>query len=232
VPDLFPLAYLRPTIGILGDMPLVVLKEPVLGGVMLLAKRVLDLTVAVCALLLLWPVMLLVAVLVKLDSPGPVLFKQQRVGWHGKLFSIYKFRTMAVDAHSKIDVIMAKTGEGRRFLRKGKDDPRVTRVGRHLRRWSLDELPQLFNVLKGEMSIVGPRPELPLVVQDYEPWQHKRFSVPPGITGWWQIAGRSDKPSALYVEDDLYYIRNYSFLLDLQILLHTIGAVIRGKGAY
>lgn len=232
VPDLFPLAYLRPTIGLLGDMPLVVLKEPVLGGTMLLAKRVLDLIVAVCALLLLWPVMLLVAVLVKLDSSGPVLFKQQRAGWHGKLFSIYKFRTMAVDAPSNIDVIVAKTEEGRHFLRKNKDDPRVTRVGRHLRRWSLDELPQLFNVLKGEMSIVGPRPELPLVVQDYEPWQHKRFSVPPGITGWWQIAGRSDKPSALYVEDDLYYIRNYSSLLDLQILLHTIGAVIRGKGAY
>jgi exopolysaccharide biosynthesis polyprenyl glycosylphosphotransferase len=232
VPDLFPLSYLRPSIGNLGDMPLVVLKEPVLGGTILLAKRTLDLTVAVFALLLLWPVMLLLALLIKLDSPGPVLFKQKRVGWHGKLFSIYKFRTMVVDAHSKIDVITARTGDGKRFLHKHRDDPRITRVGRPLRRWSLDELPQLLNVLKGEMSIVGPRPELPLVVQDYEPWQRKRFSVPPGITGWWQVVGRSENPSALYVEDDLYYIRNYSFLLDLQILFRTIGAVIRGRGAY
>ena len=232
VPDLFALAYLHPTIGIVGDMPLVTLKEPVLSGAVLLAKRVLDLSVAVCALLLLWPVMVVIAVLVKRDSPGPVLFKQQRVGWHGRLFWVYKFRTMAVNAHSSIDVILGETEGGKHFLRKWQHDPRVTRVGRRLRRWSLDELPQLFNVLKGEMSVVGPRPELPLVVQDYEPWEHKRFSVPPGITGWWQIAGRSDKPSALYVEEDLYYIRNYSLLLDLQILIRTIGAVIRRRGAY
>jgi len=232
VPDLFPLAYLRPSIGLLGDMPLVSLKEPVLGGTMLVAKRVLDLTLTVFALLLLWPVMWIVAVWIKLDSPGPVFFRQQRVGWHGKLFPIYKFRTMVVDADSRRDVITESTEDGRHFLRKHSGDPRVTRVGRILRRWSLDELPQLFNVLKGEMSLVGPRPELPALVEDFEPWQHKRFSVPPGITGWWQITGRSDKPSALYVEEDLYYIRNYSFLLDLQILFRTIGAVIRGKGAY
>ncbi len=232
VPDLFPLAYLRPSIGLLGDMPLVSLKEPVLGGTMLLAKRVLDLTLAVIALLLLWPIMLLIAVWIKLDSPGPVLFKQQRVGWHGKLFAMCKFRTMVADAQSKEDLFIITTEEGKRFLRKLRDDPRITRVGRVLRRWSLDELPQLFNVLKGEMSLVGPRPELPSLVQDYEPWQRKRLSVPPGMTGWWQITGRSDKPSILHVEQDLYYIRNYSFLLDLQILFRTIGAVIRGKGAY
>jgi exopolysaccharide biosynthesis polyprenyl glycosylphosphotransferase len=232
VPDLFPLAYLRPAIGVLGDMPLVVLKEPVLSGTMFVAKRALDLVVAVCALLLLWPVMLITGVLIRLDSPGSAIFRQLRVGWHGRLFTMYKFRTMVVGAENNVDVILAQTEEGKHFLRKDLSDPRITRVGRQLRRWSLDELPQLFNVLKGEMSIVGPRPDLPSLAQDYEPWQRKRFSVPPGITGWWQVTGRSDKPSTLYTEEDLYYIRNYSLLLDLQILFRTVGAVMRGKGAY
>jgi len=232
VPDFFPLAYLRTTIGILGDMPLVTLKEPVMDGFALLAKRALDLVIAVCALLLLWPAMLIIAIVIKLDSAGPVIFKQQRVGLQGKLFWMYKFRTMQVGADRDIDIIMGRTGDGKSFLHKEWHDPRITRVGRYLRRWSLDELPQLFNVLRGEMSIVGPRPELPLLVQDYEPWQRKRLSVPPGITGWWQVTDRADKPMALYSEADLYYIRNYSLLLDLQILFRTIGAVIRGKGAY
>jgi exopolysaccharide biosynthesis polyprenyl glycosylphosphotransferase len=232
IPDVFPLAYMRPTIGLLGDMPLVVLKEPVLSGTMLLAKRVLDLAVAIGALALLWPAMLLISLLIKLDSAGAVLFKQQRVGWHGKRFTMYKFRTMFVGSESKMDMIVDRSDEGKRFLRKDLPDPRITAVGHHLRRWSLDELPQLFNVLKGEMSIVGPRPDLPLLAEDYEPWQRKRFSVPPGITGWWQVSGRSDKPSTLHTQEDLYYIRNYSLLLDLKILLRTIGAVIRGQGAY
>ncbi|MBC7265040.1 MAG: sugar transferase [Chloroflexi bacterium] len=232
VPDFFSLAYLRTSIGILGDIPLVTLKEPAIGGFALLAKRMLDFVVAACALLLLWPAMLVIALLIKLDSPGPVIFKQQRVGWHGGLFWMYKFRTMVADADSKINVIMARTERGRRYMRKDSADPRITRVGRYLRRWSLDELPQLFNVLKGEMSLVGPRPELPLLVQDYEPWQRKRLSVPPGITGWWQVTGRADQPLALHTEADLYYIRNCSLLLDLQILLRTISAVIKGKGAY
>jgi lipopolysaccharide/colanic/teichoic acid biosynthesis glycosyltransferase len=139
---------------------------------------------------------------------------------------------MYVDADSNIDVILTKTPDGKRFLQKHKNDPRITRLGHCLRRWSVDELPQLFNVLKGEMSIVGPRPELPLMVQDYEPWQRKRFSVPPGMTGWWQITGRSDRPLPLCVEEDLYYIRNYSLLLDLEIMFRTLWVVIRGRGAY
>jgi exopolysaccharide biosynthesis polyprenyl glycosylphosphotransferase len=232
VPDLYPLAYLRATVGVLGDMPLITLKEPVLSGGTLLMKRLLDVTLALLALLLLWPAMLLIALVIKLDSTGPVLFRQQRIGWHGRPFDMYKFRTMVADADRRIDVILDRSENGHRFLRKDKEDPRVTKVGHTLRRWSLDELPQLLNVLKGEMSIVGPRPDLPLLAEDYEPWQRKRFSVPPGITGWWQVTGRSNKPSTLNVEDDLYYIRNYSFLLDLQILMRTIGAVIRGEGAY
>ncbi len=232
IPDVFPLAYLRPTIGLLGDMPLVVLKEPVLSGTMLLAKRVLDVGVAVGALALLWPLMLLIALAIKLSSAGPVMFRQQRIGWHGQLFTMYKFRTMFSGSESRMDTIIDHSDDGKRFLRKDLSDPRITPIGRHLRRWSLDELPQLFNVLKAEMSVVGPRPDLPLLAQDYEPWQRKRFCVPPGITGWWQVTGRSDKPSTLHTQEDLYYIRNYSLLLDLKILLRTIGAVIRGEGAY
>jgi exopolysaccharide biosynthesis polyprenyl glycosylphosphotransferase len=232
VPDFFPLAYLRTSIGILGDMPLVTLKEPVLDGFELLAKRTLDLSIAMPSLLLLWPVMLIVALLIKLDSAGPVLFKQQRVGMHGRLFCIYKFRTMRVGAEKDIELVMDRTPEGKRLMRKDRPDPRVTRIGRRLRRWSLDELPQLFNVLKGDMSIVGPRPELPLLAAQYEPWQRKRLSVPPGITGWWQVTARADKPLAVNTEADLYYVRNYSLVFDLQILLRTISAVIKGKGAY
>jgi len=232
VPDFFPLAYVRTGIAMLGDMPLITLKEPVLDGPALLVKRLFDLAIAAVALLLLWPLMLVIALCIRLDSPGPALFTQERVGWHGRLFRIYKFRTMFVGAEKNMGVIVEHTADGRRFLVKGKADPRITRIGRHLRRWSLDELPQLFNVLKGEMSIVGPRPELPELVQDYAPWQHKRFSVPPGITGWWQVTERADAPSSLHTEADLYYLQHYSLWLDLQILLRTGAAVIRGKGAY
>jgi exopolysaccharide biosynthesis polyprenyl glycosylphosphotransferase len=213
-------------------MPLVTLKEPALDGVERIAKRALDLAVTSAALLLLWPVMLLVAAAIKLDSSGPVLFKQQRVGMNGRLFRMYKFRSMRADADKDIDVILENTPDGRRQLRKDLPDPRITRVGRHLRRWSLDELPQLFNVLRGEMSIVGPRPELPLLAAQYEPWQRKSLCVPPGITGWWQITDRADESQSLRSEADLYYIRNYSLLFDLQILLRTVAAVVKGKGAY
>ncbi len=115
---------------------------------------------------------------------------------------------------------------------KKRDDPRVTRVGRFVRRISLDELPQLFNVLKGDMSLVGPRPEMPWLVEEYDLWQRKRFAVPQGITGWWQVNGRSDKPMHLHTEEDLYYVQNYSLLLDLHILWKTAGVVLRGRGAY
>jgi lipopolysaccharide/colanic/teichoic acid biosynthesis glycosyltransferase len=114
------------------------------------------------------------------------------------------------------------------LIHKTKDDPRVTRVGRLLRRFSLDELPQLFNILAGTMSLVGPRPEMPWLVDRYQPWQRKRFAVPPGLTGWWQVSGRSDKPMHLHTEDDLYYIQNYSIWLDLQIIVRTIWVVGRG----
>jgi lipopolysaccharide/colanic/teichoic acid biosynthesis glycosyltransferase len=144
---------------------------------------------------------------------------------------VYKFRSMVPDAESKLKDVAIETEDGS-LIHKTKDDPRVTRVGRTLRRWSIDELPQLFNVIKGDMSLVGPRPELPLLVERYEPWQRKRFAVPPGMTGWWQISGRSERPMHLHVEDDLFYIQNYSLLLDLQILWKTAGVVLRRRGAF
>jgi lipopolysaccharide/colanic/teichoic acid biosynthesis glycosyltransferase len=144
---------------------------------------------------------------------------------------MYKFRTMVDGAERQIDKVMIQTPDGIK-LHKRQDDPRVTKLGRWLRKSSADELPQFINILKGEMSLVGPRPELPFVVEQYEPWQRRRLAVPPGLTGWWQISGRSDKPMHLHTEDDLYYIKNYSLLLDMQILFKTVSVVIRGRGAY
>jgi lipopolysaccharide/colanic/teichoic acid biosynthesis glycosyltransferase len=166
-----------------------------------------------------------------LDSPGPVFFRQKRYGENGRIFEMYKFRTMSVGAEEKIHEV-ARTTEDGNLIHKYPDDPRVTNVGKFLRRYSLDELPQLLNVLKGDMSLVGPRPELPWLVDRYDSWQRKRFAVPQGITGWWQINGRSDKPMHLNTEDDLYYVYNYSLWLDIQILLRTPWVVVRGRGAF
>jgi lipopolysaccharide/colanic/teichoic acid biosynthesis glycosyltransferase len=174
--------------------------------------------------------MALIGVAIRLDSKGPIFFKQERVGENGRLFTIFKFRSMSMGADQRLD--FTKNAKPGQVIHKVENDPRVTRVGRLLRRTSLDELPQLINVIKGDMSLVGPRPEMPWLVDHYEAWQHKRFAVPQGITGWWQINGRSDKPMHLNTEYDLQYIQNYSLLLDMKILWDTIGAVLRGKGAY
>ncbi len=194
-------------------------------------KRVFDLLFSILALLFALPLIALSALLVYLEDGPPVIFRQKRVGKNGHLFEIFKIRTMVKNAEQLQDQVEQYDVDGY-FLHKRKDDPRVTRVGRILRRFSLDELPQLFNVLSGTMSLVGPRPEIPSLVEKYEPWQHKRFSVMPGITGWWQINSRSDQPMYLHVEDDLYYIQNYSIWLDLKIIVRTIWVVLSGKGAY
>jgi lipopolysaccharide/colanic/teichoic acid biosynthesis glycosyltransferase len=172
-----------------------------------------------------------VALAIKLDSPGPVFFSQQRVGENGRLFLMFKFRSMVLGAEEMRDRVSEVDEEGN-VVYKTRYDPRVTPVGRFLRRTSLDELPQLFNVLKGEMSLVGPRPEMPWLVEEYDLWQRKRFAVPQGITGWWQVNGRSDKPMHLHTEEDLYYVQNYSLLLDILILWKTAGVVLKGRGAY
>jgi exopolysaccharide biosynthesis polyprenyl glycosylphosphotransferase len=231
VPDYFGLAYFGATVESLGGIPLIGLRDPAIDEVQRLAKRLLDIFISAGVLLLASPVMALVALAIKLEDGGPILYGAQRVGENGKLFRMWKFRSMIMGADRIFPNIGQSDASGR-VLYKVAEDPRITRVGRWLRRTSIDELPQLFNVLKGEMSIVGPRPELPWLVENYEPWQRKRFAVPQGMTGWWQVNGRSDNPMHLHTEQDLYYIQNYSLWLDLQILWRTIGVVLRGRGAY
>ncbi len=231
VPDYFDLTFFRATVENYGGIPLIGLRDPAIDGFNRLVKRVFDLVVGGATLIVVFPLMLLIALLVKVTSPGPVIFQQQRVGENGRIFTMYKFRSMVANAETLQEQFTGVTKAGA-ILHKKRDDPRITTVGRFLRHTSLDELPQLFNVLKGNMSLVGPRPELPSLVEKYEAWQHKRFAVPPGITGWWQINGRSDHPMQLHTEDDLYYIQHYSPLLDAQILWRTIGVVLKGKGAY
>jgi lipopolysaccharide/colanic/teichoic acid biosynthesis glycosyltransferase len=185
------------------------------------AKRALDVIASALGLIALAVPFAAIAAAIKIDSRGPVFFRHPRIGRGGRLFVPVKFRTMVAGAMSQ--------GLGTTLA---EEDPRLTRVGAVLRRWALDELPQLWNVLKGEMSLVGPRPELPYLVERYQPWQRKRFAVPQGMTGWWQVNGRSDRPMHLNTEEDLYYVQNYSILLDIQIMLKTIWVVLKRQGAY
>src|SRR5258708_39672884 len=162
--------------------------------------------------------MLIIGMAIRLESRGPAIYAEPRVGERGSLFHMYKFRSMYIDGPPQ----PSKTA----------GDRRIATGGRFLRRTSLDELPQFVNVLLGDMSLVGPRPELTDMVDKYEPWQRKRFEVPQGMTGWWQINGRADRPMHMHTEDDLFYIRHYSLWLDAQIILRTILVVILGRGAY
>ncbi len=231
VPDYFELALFRARMDELLGFPLVRLRASAIEGSARIVKRIFDLAIAIPMLIFCLPFFPLVALLIRLDSPGPVLFRQERVGENCQVFGMWKLRTMVQNADALLQEKLKQTPDGP-IVHKCPDDPRVTRVGRFLRRYSIDELPQLINVIKGEMSLVGPRPELVWLVDRYEGWQRKRFAVPPGMTGWWQISGRSERMMHLHVEDDLYYINNYSIWLDLRILWRTIGVVISGKGAY
>ncbi|MBC8447649.1 MAG: sugar transferase [Chloroflexi bacterium] len=231
IPDLFDLAFARTRAEEFRGFPIISLRESAISDYDKAVKRLFDIVVGGVMLLLAAPLILVISLLIKLDSPGTIIFKQQRVGENGQLFWMYKFRSMVTDAEEQLPDLVRNNEEGKTLF-KFPDDPRVTRLGRLLRRTSLDELPQLINVLKGEMSLVGPRPELPFVVERYEPWERRRLTVPPGLTGWWQIRGRSDHPSHLNIEDDLYYIANYSLKLDLAILFKTVSAVVKGRGAY
>ena len=231
VPDYVSLALYRATVEDFGGLPMINLRDPALNEVQRLVKRIFDLVIAGTLIAILALPMALITLLIKLDSPGTTFFRQQRVGENGRLFSMYKFRSMIPDADKLIDE-MTEISEDGHLLFKKENDPRVTRVGRFLRHTSMDELPQLFNVIKGDMSLVGPRPELPWLVGQYEPWQHKRLAVPQGMTGWWQINGRADKPLHLHTEEDLYYVQNYSLWMDIYILFKTPWVVVRGKGAY
>ena len=231
VPDYFELAFFGATVESLAGIPLIGLRDPAIDGFQRFVKRLLDLAVAGISLILTFPLLLAVAAAIKLEDGGPIFYRSPRMGENGAEFDMLKFRTMRVGADKEL-ALYNQVDEAGNVLHKRPDDPRVTRVGGLLRRTSLDELPQLLNVLRGDMSMVGPRPELPWLVEKYSPWQRKRFSVPQGITGWWQINGRSDRPLHLHTEDDLYYIQNYSLWLDLLILWRTLPVVIRRRGAF
>ncbi|HJR26280.1 MAG TPA: sugar transferase, partial [Acidimicrobiales bacterium] len=218
-----------------GRQPLVVVEAAPRGGWRVGAKRALDVVVATTALLvvapvLLAPLLLVAMVLVKRDSPGPALFRQRRVGQDGVPFTIFKLRTMVVDAEAqRAELLDRNEADGPLF--KLSEDPRVTRVGRVLRKLSIDELPQLVNVVRGHMSLVGPRPALPAEVDGWPPELHDRLRVRPGITGLWQVSGRSDCSFDDYARYDLYYVDNWSLATDLAILVRTIPIVLWGNGA-
>lgn len=197
-----------------------------------LAKRGFDLAGALVLLVLLLPLLLLIALCIKLEDGGPVLFIQTRVGRFGRIFRMCKFRTMCVDAEKKVDELLTLNQHAHGVTFKLKDDPRITRAGRWLRKISFDELPQLLNVVHGDMSLVGPRPPIPREVAMYSPSDRLRLSVMPGITCFWQIGGRAELDFPQQVRLDVQYIEQQSLRTDLNILLKTVPAVMRRKGAY
>jgi len=211
--------------------PFMMVRSTSLAAHKLAMKRAFDLVFSATVLCLGLPAWVLIAAAVKLDSPGPVFYRQQRVGRAGTVFGMYKFRSMCVDAHEQLDALR-QLNESDGPLFKMQNDPRVTRVGRLLRRYSLDEFPQFLNVLRGEMSIVGPRPPLPVETASYDDRQSKRLDVLPGITGLWQVSGRSDLTFDEMVRLDLFYIENWSLRYDLTLVMRTVPTVIFADGAY
>lgn len=231
VPDVLQLSLDRIDVEVLDGIPLLGTKHLAITGPGFAVKRAIDVVVTTLSLIVMLPIMAIVAIAIKLDSPGPALFVQERIGKNGNTFNTFKFRSMVMDAEVRRgELSYLNEADGPLF--KIKDDPRMTRTGRFIRRLSLDELPQVFNVLRGDMSLVGPRPALPQEVQAYEPWHRKRLDVMPGITGLWQISGRSNLSFDEMVMLDIYYVENWSPLLDISILLRTIPKVLSGEGAY
>jgi exopolysaccharide biosynthesis polyprenyl glycosylphosphotransferase len=230
VPTITDVAGPRVVVRSVGAVPLLYVEEPELTGPNRFAKAVFDRLAALFALLLTGPVLLGLALAIRATSAGPALFRQHRVGLDGQPFSIVKLRTMYIDADARKAELTEVVGAPMLF--KMVDDPRVTPLGRFLRRWSIDELPQLWNVLRGDMSLVGPRPGLPDEVARYEEEVTRRLLVRPGITGLWQVSGRADLPWEESVRLDLFYVDNWSLALDVQILFRTVAAVVRGEGAY
>jgi exopolysaccharide biosynthesis polyprenyl glycosylphosphotransferase len=227
-----PFPHLRPHVEVeaLDGVPLLTFATAPIAPLALFLKRLIDLSVAFVVLVLTSPLWLAIAAAVRLTSRGPALFRQVRCGMHGRRFVLLKFRTMVENADTlRQEVAHLNVMDGPVF--KAPRDPRVTGVGRLLRRSSLDELPQLLNVLKGEMSLVGPRPPIPQEVERYEPWQRRRLAMKPGITCLWQVSGRSDLDFATWMELDLAYIDHWSLWLDLKILALTVPAVFSGRGA-
>jgi exopolysaccharide biosynthesis polyprenyl glycosylphosphotransferase len=230
-PGLLDVARQRATVSSVGSLPILHVHHAELTGVRRVAKEVLERAAAAIGLLLVSPLLLLLALLIRLDGPGPVIFRQERVGRGFRPFVVYKLRTMSADADSR-QAELAELNESDGALFKMRSDPRVTRVGGFLRRFSLDELPQLVNVVRGEMSLIGPRPPLPSEVMAYEPDVLRRLVVKPGLTGLWQVSGRSDLPWDEAVRLDLRYVDNWTLLMDMSILWKTGRAVLSRSGAY
>ena len=230
-PALLDVAGPRTTIRPVAGLPLLHMDHPEFSGGLQIVKAAFDKLAATAALIAAAPLLVLLALVIRLDDGGPALFRQTRVGKDGRNFSVFKFRTMVADAESrKSELVDRNQQQGPLF--KIRNDPRITRVGSWLRRWSLDELPQLLNVLTGEMSLVGPRPALPEEAAMYGDHVRRRLAVKPGMTGLWQINGRADLSWDESVRLDMRYVENWSFMLDLQILWKTCAAVVRGSGAY
>ena len=230
-PALLDVAGPRTTIRPIAGLPLLHVEQAELGGVKRLIKGALDRLLASLALIVLLPAFAVIALAIRASDRGHVFFHQTRVGQDGQTFRLWKFRTMVVDAEQR-RTELATLNEAAGVLFKMRRDPRVTKVGRLLRRWSLDELPQLINVVIGDMSLVGPRPALPQETARYGDHMERRLKVKPGITGLWQVSGRSDLPWEEAIRLDVRYVENWSVILDLQILWKTCAAVVRGSGAY
>jgi exopolysaccharide biosynthesis polyprenyl glycosylphosphotransferase len=194
-------------------------------------KRLFDIIASVCILIAISPILAVIALLVKLEDGGPVIFAQRRVGKFGREFKMFKFRSMRVDAEARLKELLAQNGHSTGVTFKMKNDPRITRVGHFIRKYSLDELPQFVNVLKGEMSMVGPRPPLPREVALYTLMDRQRLAVTPGLTCFWQIGGRANIDFPEQVQLDVQYIESQSFWLDVWICIKTVPAVLLGRGA-
>jgi exopolysaccharide biosynthesis polyprenyl glycosylphosphotransferase len=221
----------RVAINYVGYLPLITYHEKAAHGTDKIAKRAFDIAVSSLILFVTFPLLLIIALLIKIDSSGPIFYVSRRCGKNGIVFNFYKFRSMHRDAHEAKEGMRHKS-EVRGPIFKIRKDPRITRVGSFIRRFSIDELPQLFNVIRGDMSLVGPRPPTPDEVEKYEFWQMQRLSVTPGITCLWQVRGRSELSFYKWTKLDIWYINNWSFGLDLIILWQTIPAVLKGRGAY
>ena len=221
----------RMTVQSVAGVPLLYVRRTGMDRLQRTMKRTLDVAASAFGLIVLSPFLVATIVWIKLDSPGGAFFKQVRIGRNGEPFTCWKFRTMVQDAEErKAELEHLSVGSG--LLFKLKQDPRITKAGRALRRFSLDELPQLYNVLRGEMSLVGPRPALPAEVEQYDEWLRNRLRVKPGMTGLWQVSGRTETSFSDYVRYDLFYIQNWSLSLDLWILWRTFRAVLSGEGAH
>lgn len=233
VPELLDIAGPRIATRPVAGINLLHVELPTFSGPAAAFKRLIDVLVSAAGLIILAAPFAVLAVIIKATSKGPVFYKQNRIGLGGEEFTIWKFRSMISNADQHFDELRPAADAGNTVQFKMKEDPRITPIGRFIRRWSIDELPQLFNVFIGSMSLVGPRPHAQYEVDQYTPWEkERRFLVKPGMTGLWQVSGRSDLSWEDSIRLDLYYVQNWSILVDIQLLFRTLRAVVRSDGAY